>query len=270
MGSPTRALVRLALYLALTLCMVPLQGLALALSRRLSTELPILYHGLCCRILGLRVISRGAISTVRPTLFVSNHVSYIDISVLASLIRGSFIAKAEVAGWPFFGVLAKLQRTVFIARRGPEAARHRDEMARRLSKGDNLILFPEGTSHDGIRVLPFKSALFSVAETEVNGAPLTVQPVSIAYTRLDGMPLGRNFKCYYAWFGDMGLLSHFWGWVGLGMATVEVVFHPPLAIATAGSRKALAEQCHQIVAASIAGANAGRAATPPIPAAQRA
>ena len=270
MGSPTRAFVRIFLYLGLTLFMVPLQVLALACSRHLSSEIPIFYHRMCCRILGLRVVAHGTISSAKPTLFVSNHVSYIDISVLASLIRGSFIAKAEVAQWPFFGTLARLQRTVFIARRGPDAARHRDEMKDRLGAGDSLILFPEGTSDDGIRVLPFKSALFSVAETDVNGGSLPVQPVSISYTRLDGMPLGRGFKSYYAWYGDMGLLSHFWGWLGLGTATVDVVFHPPRAISQVGSRKALAQECYETVAASVAGANSGRAGDGLIPLARRA
>lgn len=237
--------------------MIPIQALALVFSRRLATEIPIIYHNGCARILGLRVRSRGRISRSHPTLFVSNHVSYIDITVLASLIRGSFVAKAEVAKWPFFGLLAKLQRTVFVERRGARAAAQRNELTRRLQRGDNLILFPEGTSNDGLRPLPFKSGLFAAAQVEVDGQCIPVQPVSIAYTRLDGMPIGRGFRPYYAWYGDMDLLSHMWDWTGLGVVTVEVIFHAPVTLTDFDSRKALALYCQHVVAGSIAGANAG-------------
>src|SRR3546814_4926008 len=97
-------------------------------------------------------------------------------------------------------------------------------MTRRLEAGDDLVLFPEGTSGDGNRVLAFKSALFSVAERRPQGEPLTVQPVSIAYTRLDGLPLGRYLRPFFAWYGDMELGPHLWHAIGLGRVTVMVEF----------------------------------------------
>ena len=118
-------------------------------------------------------------------------------------------------------------------------------MIRRLENGDNLILFPEGTSSDGNAVLPFKSALFSVAQVEPHGRPLLVQPVSLAYTRLDGMPVGRALRPYFAWYGDMTLAPHFWEVAGLGHTTVDVVFHSPVTIAGYESRKALADHCRR-------------------------
>ncbi len=102
---------------------MPVQGVGLALRRPWSRTLPGFYHRWCCRILGFRVRTVGAPTAERPVLFASNHVSYTDITVLGSLIAGSFIAKAEVAGWPFFGWLAKLQRTVFVDRRVRSTAR---------------------------------------------------------------------------------------------------------------------------------------------------
>src|SRR3546814_8218171 len=101
-------------------------------------------------------------------------------------------------------------------------------MTRRLEAGDDLVLFPEGTSGDGNRVLAFKSALFSVAERRPQGEPLTVQPVSIAYTRLDGLPLGRYLRPFFAWYGDMELGHHLWHAIGLGRVTVMVEFHEPV------------------------------------------
>ena len=89
-------------------------------------------------------------------------------------------------------------------------------MTERLAAGDALILFPEGTSSDGNRVLPFKSALFSAAETMQQIEPVAVQPVSIAYTKLDGIPLGRLLRPYFAWYGTTELAPHLWSMIGLG------------------------------------------------------
>jgi lyso-ornithine lipid O-acyltransferase len=258
MGSPLRSATRLGAYFLLTLALLPAQAVAIGLRLRLAEAIPLFYHRLCCRILGFRVLIIGEMSAARPTLFVCNHSSYIDITVLASCIPAGFIAKAEVARWPFFGLLARLQRCVFIERRPSRAAHHRDTIAARLAGGDNLILFPEGTSDDGNRVLPFKSALFSVAGADLEAAALTVQPVSIAYTRLDGMPIGRMLRPYFAWYGDMGLLPHLWAMAGLGETTIELRFHAPVDLARFASRKALADHCYETVSSGLATSISGK------------
>jgi 1-acyl-sn-glycerol-3-phosphate acyltransferase len=265
-GSPTTALLRLVAYAGLTLALMPVQMLAVTFGWPLRKTLPRWYHRHTCRILGIRVERHGRPSRRHPTLYVSNHVSYLDIEVLGALLRASFVAKAEVATWPFFSWLAKLQETVFVERRARRAAEHRDEMSRRLEAGDDLILFPEGTSGDGNGILPFKSALFSVAERRPKGAPLTVQPVSIAYTRLDGLPLGRYLRPFFAWYGDMELGSHLWHAIGLGRVTVVVEFHEPVTIDQFDSRKALSDYCYGVVARGVAAALAGqRQASLPAP-----
>jgi 1-acyl-sn-glycerol-3-phosphate acyltransferase len=202
-------------------------------------------------------------------LFAANHVSYTDITVLGSVIPGSFIAKAEVADWPFFGWLAKLQRSVFVDRQARNTATQRDAIGDRLASGDALILFPEGTSGDGNRVLPFKSALFGAAQRGKGGSPVIVQPVSLAYTRLDGMPIGRLYRPFFAWYGAADLAPHMWSMVGLGTVEVVVEFHPPTLLADCGSRKALAAYCHARVSGGVAAALFGRPQPmpePPIPA----
>ena len=166
-----------------TLCLVPFQLVLMAIRAPLAKRLPMVWHRGVCRILGFRIERYGKASRTVPTLFVCNHTSYLDISALGAVVPGSFVAKAEVRSWPVFGFLARLQRTVFVERRASRTAHHRDNMTARLESGDNLILFPEGTSNDGNRVLPFKSAFFGIAEKPIRGKPLTVQPVSIAYTR---------------------------------------------------------------------------------------
>ena len=179
-SSRVRAAARLLFYVLLTLPLMPVQALFVALGSRGASRLPLLYHRLCCRIFGIELVVEGEVATARPTLFVANHISYLDIEVLSAVVETSFVAKREIAGWPFFGWLARLQRTVFVDRRARGVEGERDELARHLKERRNIVLFAEGTSSDGNRLLPFKSALFSVAERNVGGAPLAVQPVTIA------------------------------------------------------------------------------------------
>ncbi|MCC8429780.1 lysophospholipid acyltransferase family protein [Reyranella aquatilis] len=258
-GSPLRGAFRLLSYLLLTLVLLPFHLLALACRiTPVVRWMPVFYHRTVCTILGIKVKVNGARSTVTPTLYVCNHVSYLDIEVLGGLIPGSFVAKAEVATWPFFSTLAKAQRTIFVERRSSKTSNSRDEMLRRLNTGDNLMLFPEGTSSDGTRVLPFRSALFAVAQLRRDDRPIVVQPVAISYTRLDGIPLGRYWRPLFAWFGDLDLVPHLWQMVCLGETEAVVTFFPPIDIDQLGDRKKLAEHCFRQVSSGVQAANSGR------------
>jgi lyso-ornithine lipid O-acyltransferase len=266
MGSSTLRVGRMALYLAWTLALMPVQAFGLLTRRRWVASFPCFYHRCCCRILGLRLRRIGQPTAARPVLYVANHTSYIDITVLGALVPASFIAKAEVAQWLLFGWLAKLQRSVFIDRQVRSVTAQRAAIAKRLEAKDALILFPEGTSGDGNRLLPFKSALFSVVESGGNSANVAVQPVSVAYTRLDGMPMGRGLRPFIAWYGDMTMAPHLWRLLGLGKIEIVVEFHPPTTLAECGSRKELARYCRDRIARGVAAALSGRQppiATPP-------
>jgi 1-acyl-sn-glycerol-3-phosphate acyltransferase len=262
MGSPLLAIIRLTGYVLATLLLIPVQVALVRIDWSRGRRFARFYHRLCMKLLGFEIAIIGLPVPGRPTLFIINHMSYLDITVLGSVLIGSFVAKAEVAGWPLFGLLAKLQRTVFIDRKRGSTAQQRDGISERLAAGDDLILFPEGTSSDGIHVLPFKSALFSVADREIDGRPLTVQPVSLAYTKLDGLPIGRARIPFFAWYGDMDLAGHLWRVAGLGRTTIELTFHPPVSLAQLGSRKALAAHCHAAVASGVAASLAGRRPAP--------
>src|SRR5579862_4230520 len=250
---------RIIAYLALTLPAMPIQALFVAVGSVNARRFPQAYHRLVCGILGIVLEEHGAPSPYRPTLFVANHSSYLDIEILGAATAGSFVAKAEVARWPMFGWLAKLQRTVFVERADRTgAARQRDEIRRRLDDGDNLILFPEGTSNDGIHLLPFKTALFAAAEDE----RVMVQPVSVTYQRLDGIPLGRFYRPFFAWYGDMSMGPHLWKFLGLGQLTVVIQYHRPIRLKDFGSRKALADHCRREIAQGLTHALAGRLEEP--------
>lgn len=265
MGSVALKVRRLVLYFIWTLSLMPIQWVGLALRRRWVRTLPPFYHRWCCRILGFRVRVIGQPSPNRPVLFAANHVSYTDIAILGSLIPGSFVAKKEVANWPFIGWLAKLQRTVFVDRRMGSAVAQREAISRRLAAGDALILFPEGTSGDGNRTLPFKSALFSAAEDTGKIGPIAVQPISLAYTRLDGIPIGRSYRPFFAWWGNTCLVAHLWSMIGLGKLEILVQFHPSTFLADCGSRKALAAYCQARIAGGMAAALFGRPQPMPEP-----
>ncbi len=212
----------------------------------------------------IRVRVHGRPAALRPLLLVSNHVSYLDIPVLGSLIPGVFVAKSEVAGWPGIGFVARLGRAVFIERKRTEAARQKRVLGDRLEQGTPLILFPEGTSDDGNRVRPFKSTLFSIAEEEINGQPVMVQPVAVAYTRCFGVPIGYLWRHFFAWYGDMDLAPHLWEVLHMGRLTVEVTFLEPYTLSALGSRKNAAEVCRAAVRAAVSRSLSGREAGPDV------
>jgi 1-acyl-sn-glycerol-3-phosphate acyltransferase len=210
------------------------------------------------RVLGIRVVVRGH---PNAKLLVANHVSYLDIFVLGGLVKGVFVAKAEIASWPIFGLMGKAGNTVFVDRRRTATAHARDGIRERIDAGQTLIMFPESTSHDGNRVRPFKSALFTVAEHRTrDGRPVTVQPVSIAYTRLNGLPLGIGWRSFFAWYGDMDLMPHVWQAMRMGRLTAEVTFHPPVTIDAFRNRKQLAAHCGDVAAEGMARLLSGREA----------
>ena len=248
-GSPLLALIRLCLYVPLIFLSMPFQLVFMIAFPGLAKKFPIFFHKLGCRVMGIHVQVEGRLPKKAPYLVVANHSSYLDIIVLGSLIPGSFISKQEVASWPVFNVLAWLQRTIFIERKRNKVNTHTDLISKRLAQKDNLILFPEGTSTDGNRVVRFKSSLFAVTKGHDE---LMILPVSIAYTKLNGMSMGRTWRPYYTWYADMPLMSHLFRMLSLGKAVVQVRFHKPIDPKQFHDRKDLARHAQEIVAHSVA------------------
>ena len=256
------AVLRLTVFLVTAACASLVAGTLNAVKGN-SVGFRVWFYRFLCRVLGLEVVVRGKQTTAAPQLVVCNHISYLDITVLGAVIPGDFIAKADIAGWPIFGWMAKQGQTIFIDRRRTATTQARDQIQERLDAGDTLIMFPEATSSDGNYMRPFKSALFTVAERHVTGSdgverPVTVQPVSLAYTRINGMPIGYGWRAYVAWYGDMDMASHLWDIMRLGKVTAEVTFHPPVTLAQFASRKELANHCDRVIRAGFARLLAGR------------
>ena len=174
-------------------------------------------------------------------------------------MRGSFVAMDQVATRPLFGLLAKLQNTVFIDRRASSIAQQQQQITARFDRHQNLIMFPEGSSYTSTHTLPFRSSLFAVTNHHVGGQFVRVQPVSVTFARLDGLPLGRGMRAYYGWYGNSPLVSHIIQAAGLGRLTVTLHWHPPKTISDfSGNRKALSAYCESAIKEGMAHARSGK------------
>jgi lyso-ornithine lipid O-acyltransferase len=251
------------LFLLANAVLIPAYAACLGPARRWRRPIQIVWCRIVCRLVGLHVRVVGAPHTIGPTLYVSNHVSYLDIAVLSRHLDAAYVAKSEVARWPLFGMIARLTGTIFVSRRSAEARVQRQTVRAHLGAGGNLLLFPEGTSTDGTGVAPFKAALFDIAGITSSktgsdtGIDVVVQPISLAYTRsVDGTPLTGPRRDLYCWYGDMTLLPHLLRALGLRGAEVVLRYHPAVRPDAFASRKALARHCEEHVAAGVADAHA--------------
>lgn len=245
---------KLSAYLIFTLLCIPLQMLFVRFAPHRADTFPVWYHRRCMWLFGIQVDVVGTPALTRPCLYVANHASYLDVPILSTIVPLCFVAKAEVAGWPLFGTLARLQRTLFIDRRASKVKDGQSDLLKRLQAGDAIVLFPEGTSSDGLRVLPFKPALFQPILDEAAGLALTVQPVSLVCTHMNSMAADREDRQRYAWFGDMDLLPHLWVFCHLRSCTVRVTFHTPIDMSAHSDRKALAHAAEAAVMSGVTSA----------------
>jgi len=243
-----------------TLIGIPLQWISIRLGLPSRRLIPMHYHRLCLKLFGVRVEVRGAPTKDRPLLFVANHSSWLDHLILSATTPVVFIAKKEIASWPVFGLLAKLQRSVFVDRaRRQETGSVNQEISARLTGGDPVVLYGEGTTGDGNRVLPFRSALLGAMSLTVGpGETGYLQPVSIAYTRLQGLPMGRQHRPVAAWFGDTNIAGHIGRVLRMGGIDAVVTFGPAMAVTPEMDRKHVARTLEQSVRRMTAAARLAR------------
>ena len=250
---------RLVLALIVAAVVTPPLGLYqwIAVRTRLMDDrkVPRLYHRILLKLLGIRVRVTGEIAAARPLMIASNHISWTDIMVLGSLAELHFIARSDMASWPGIGTLARLQRSVFVERdQRRQSAGQARAIAERLLSGDPMVLFPEGTTGTGNRIQPFKSTLFAAAAMarEAGGhETIAIQPVAIAYTRLQGMPMGRLHRTHAAWVGDQTLVPHLAALLAEGAMDVEVHFGEAIEFGPGSDRKKTAREIEARVCAMM-------------------
>lgn len=259
--------IRVALYgillLVVSLLLVPVQLVCLRFDLKPRRYLPRLWHRVACRLLGIHVRVHGELDRRRPLLLSANHVSWKDMLVLSSIADVVFVAKSDVRGWPVFGLLARLQASIFIEREQKRAAGHQvNEIGRRVADGEVVVLFPEGTTSDGNRLLEIKTSLFGAAASAVPQSPtgvVHVQPVAICYTGIHGMPMGRYHRPIAAWPGDIGLLPHLLGVLKEGALDVEVDFGEAVDYDRRSNRKEVSRVVEQRIRGMLSDRLRGRA-----------
>ena len=263
--SVVRGGLTLAGFLLLTLPLMPVQAVLVRLGSSAARTLPVWYHRQVCKLFDVRVHLHGEVSRKGSILIAANHSAWLDIVVLSSIAPVSFIAKREVGEWPFISWLAKLQRTIFIDRKKRTSVADISRlMEERLASGDNIVLFPEGTSSNGNVVLPFRSSLLApiLPASNANSANGTeqagtvddhrsLQTCAIAYTHLLGLPVGRRNRPRITWYGDMEMLGHGWSVLKSGPIDVHVLLRPPIDLASYPDRKTLTREIEQQVRADV-------------------
>jgi len=242
----------LAGFLVLTVPLMPVQAALLRWSPTGARKFPHWYHKRVCRLMGIRLEIEGEVARDKPVLLVANHTSWLDIPVLSAVAPVSFVAKKEVGSWPFVSALARLQRSVFVDRaRRTAVGETANEILARLAGGDAIVLFAEGTSSDGNRVLPFMTSLFAAAKPSAKSGPdasagpapeAVVQTLSVVYTRLHGIPLGRADRPFVGWYGDMEMQSHAWRLLKSGPLDVRIRIGPQVPLSSFADRKDLARR----------------------------
>jgi 1-acyl-sn-glycerol-3-phosphate acyltransferase len=244
-----RASIKMIGFLAWSLLCALLQIPVMLLSKnRTSYVLPRLYHQGVCKILNIKTQIIGTISTEKR-LYLSNHLSYLDVPVLGSLIPFvSFVAKKEVESWPAFGALAKLQRTFFIDRAKNAIKTESARFSKTLREEKSLILFPEGTSGRGRHVKTLKSPLFEMFKHETDSI-FFVQPVTIRLDQINGKNVEKDDDFdHYAWHLDEpSFVVHLWRFMQQKSANLSIIFHDSVPVDGVQSRKELAEFYHTII-----------------------
>ncbi|MBK66851.1 MAG: 1-acyl-sn-glycerol-3-phosphate acyltransferase [Rickettsiales bacterium] len=213
---------------------------------------PSLFHKTACKIVGIKVEFEGEdfgkIHKNKPLLYASNHTSYLDIVVIGSWVKGMFVAKSDIASWPIFGFLAKLQGTIFVERRPSAAKKQKEELENYVAKGSHLVIFPEGTTSLGTDVLPFKSSLFGAFMGENTDKDVYIQPISLTYTHMDGTPLDDERREIIAWYReDESMIPHLWRFLRHGKMKAKLTFSDPIKIENNADRKELAQISWQAV-----------------------
>ncbi len=214
---------RFIFFLLITLVLLPFQVITKIFIKKYSYIIPFYFHSICRWVFGIKIKVFGIVSMNNPKLSVSNHASYLDIMILGSLFQTSFVAKKEVSSWPLIGILAYLQNTVFVDRKISSIKHQENKIINHLKEKKNLVIFPEGTSSDGNKVLPFKSSLFNIF-TENKNSKIIIQTITIVYKKINNQLIDRSERQKVTWHSDMSLLSSVLNVLSKKSIEVEVFF----------------------------------------------
>jgi 1-acyl-sn-glycerol-3-phosphate acyltransferase len=225
---------------------IPLQVVIATLGLPGWHILPRIFHSLGALFLGMRVTVVGRPNQAGPTLLVCNHISWTDIIAIGAKTNVSFVAKSEIQRWPFVGFMASLQKTIYVNRnKRSDAGRTSREMAQRMASGGAVVLFAEGQSDNGTHVLPFRSALIGSAQSAMRGAgagEVYIQPMTIAYTKIQNLPISLNERSLLRWAKERGFWGNVVAILGSGVKDITIAFGTPMRFEEGADRKELTKK----------------------------
>lgn len=238
---------------------VPIQFLITRLHLPGWNVLPRLFHLIAARLIGLEVKKIGQPETGKATLVVSNHISWTDIVAIGAVADVTFVAPDDIIRWPFVGFFSTLQKTIYVPSSRKDAARKSpQEMARRMADGGAVCLFAEGKADNGTHVLPFRSGLIASAQQamfEAGARYVSIQPVTIAYTKLQGLAITRTDRSLIAWIKAKSVLENLRDILFGGTKEVVVAFGEPLPFAEGSNRKRITQQVENEVRRKLVALN---------------
>ncbi len=226
---------------------MPIQFLLILVKSNLRFFLPLIFHKFLLKILGIRLSIKGKPGERKPLILIGNHCSYLDIVILGSVLPVCFVAKSEIKGWFLFGTLASLQNSIFIDRRNFKALDSLKKISKNLSSNFAIIIFPEGTTNNGKRVLKFRASLFKIFEDDPT---LGLQNFSLCYTHINSMPLDNRMRPNIAWYGEMSLITHLKRLLNYSSIGAKLQFHPTI-VPHGVTRKIISEESREQVIKGI-------------------
>ena len=254
-----RVLFFIFVFVPVMVVIIPLQALINALKLPFWTVLPRFFHRIGCFWLGLRVTTIGEPATGRPTLLVSNHIAWTDIVAIGSVADVAFVAKREVGEWFFVSTMARLQKTIFVDRtRRSDAGRTASAMGAHLAGGNAMVLFAEGQSDSGTHVLPFRSALVGAAQhamIDAGAKDVMIQPLTVAYTSMQGLPISRNERGLLRWSKSKSAKQNIRDILGGPVKNVTVAFGTPRSLNEGDNRKRVTKAAEDDVRAMLVALN---------------
>ena len=253
----TRLILLLFIILLISLILLPLQLISNFFKIKLKYYIPQFFLKIINYFIGIKINLINKEKTLKKsvgTLYIANHVSWLDILCLGSLVNARFVAKDEVKSMGAFGILSKLNNTFFIdSANQRKSFLYNDVIKEKLKKKENIILFPEGTTSDGNGVKIFKSSLFESTKITFKDKwrdeelYANVQPISICYKLKNNLPMGVFYRRYIAWVGDIPLIHLMKLFLSTGPVSVDIIFHNQISLDQFENRKKLSSYCQNLI-----------------------
>ncbi len=236
----------LFLYFIASLTIFTLCGFNFVRARKYLTKVISYTSKVGLKIIGIKVVQKiHPFNPQQNYLFVSNHLSYIDVLVISSIFPSSFVTSKEMKETFFLGHLCMLGGCLFVDRKSKKSI-HKEvkELTTALNSGVNVTIFPEATTGDGAEMLRFKRPLFQAAID----ANATLLPMCLNYKSIDGEAVSLKNRDTFFWYGDMTFLNHAIGLFSAKKMVVELSVFPEIKTELGHDKAILAEKCFEIIA----------------------